>query len=214
MKRKSANEFLIKGFWGNQDDGNRRKKTSGLPQHSCIICSIIWFTLKPTRNLFTVLGNSCHKCPPGWTSHIIGTTEKCLFMAKSKVEISQVDTICQRLNATVPYPKNNTENQNYRNAFNSMKIPTSIAIKSCHGIVEQNPNGNWNPFPTNRLINVVCEKPLIAGTTRFKRQANSGLHNFLTDYYKYITLIYFLDNLCSRQDNFRLFISLKTTKFV
>ena len=56
-----------------------------------------------------------------------------------------------------------------------MKIPTSVAIKSCHGNVVQNRNGNWNPFPTNRLINVVCEKPLIARTERFKRQAGSGL---------------------------------------
>ena len=55
-----------------------------------------------------------------------------------------------------------------------MKMSTSIAIKSCHGIVELNQNGNWNPFPTTRLINVACEKALVAGTTRFKRQASSG----------------------------------------
>ena len=96
-------------------------------------------------------------------------------MAKSKIEISQVDLFCRSLNATVPYPKTFRQNQNYRNAFNEIKTSTSVAIKSCHGIVELNRNGNWNPFPTNRLVNVACEKPLVAGTTRFKRQANSGL---------------------------------------
>ena len=123
---------------------------------------------------FTKQGNEYEKCPPGWTSHVIGNTEKCLFIAKSKVEITQVDTFCQRHNATIPYPKTNQENHDYRNAFNSVKIPTSIAIKSCHGIVEQNRNGNWNPFPTNRMINVVCEKPGVVEITRVKRQAGSG----------------------------------------
>ena len=120
------------------------------------------------------LGNECNKCPPGWSSHSIGTTEKCLFATKSKFEISQVVTFCQDLNATVPYPKTYQENHDYRNAFNLMNTSTSVAIKSCHGVVELNRNGNWNPFPTNRLVNVACEKPLVIGTVRFKRQAKSG----------------------------------------
>ena len=120
------------------------------------------------------LGNECNKCPAGWTSHVIGTTEKCLFTTKLKIEISQVDLYCQRHNATVPYPKTYQENQNYRNAFDLMNTPTSIAIKSCHGVVELNRNGNWNPFPTNRLVNVACEKTLATTKTRFKRQANPG----------------------------------------
>ena len=91
--------------------------------------------------------------------------------------MSQVDLFCQRFNATVPYPRTYEENQNYRIAFNLIKFSTSIAIKSCHGIVELNRSGNWNPFPTNRLVNVACEKSLVAGTTRFKRQASSGLIN-------------------------------------
>ena len=89
--------------------------------------------------------------------------------------MSQVDLFCQRFNATVPYPKTHQENQNYRNAFDLMKATTSIAIQWRHGIFELNPNGNWNPFPTNRSVNVACEKPLVVGTSRFKRQAKSGL---------------------------------------
>ena len=99
---------------------------------------------------------------------------QCLFIAKSKVGITQVDTFCQRHNATTPYLKTNQENRKYRSDFDLMTNPTSIAIKSCHGIVEQSQNGNWDPFPTNRLINVVCEKQSIAKTVRVKRQAISG----------------------------------------
>ena len=39
-----------------------------------------------------------------------------------------------------------------------MNISTSVAIKSCHGIVELESNLKWNPFPTKLLDNVVCEK--------------------------------------------------------
>ena len=121
-----------------------------------------------------ILGNECDKCPPGWKLYVIGTTEKCLFTTKSKIETSQVENFCQRLNATVPYPKTYQENQNYRHVFNSMNISSSVAIKSCHGIVKQNRNGNWNPFPTNRFINVACEKPLVTKLDRFRRQSSSG----------------------------------------
>ena len=122
------------------------------------------------------LGYECNKCPPGWISHAIGTSEKCLFITKSKIKSSQVDLFCQRLNATVPYPKTYLENQNYRNAFNAINISSSLAVKSCHGIVELNQNGNWNPFPNNKLINVACEKTLLTKPARLRRQTNSGTY--------------------------------------
>ena len=102
---------------------------------------------------------------------MIGTNEKCLFATKSKIEINQLDMFCQKFNATVPYPNNNEENQNYRHAFKLMNTSTSIAVKSRHGIVELDQNGNWNPFPTSRLVNVACEKTLLAQTARTKRRA-------------------------------------------
>ena len=95
-------------------------------------------------------------------------------MTKSKIDLNRIDQYCQRLNATVPYPKTNEENQSYRDAFNSMINLTSVAIKSCHGLVQLNQNGNWNPFPTKSLLNAACEKPVIAKMDRFKRQAFSG----------------------------------------
>ena len=133
-----------------------------------------------------ILGNECDKCPPGWKLYVIGTTEKCLFTTKSKIETSQVEIFCQRLNATVPYPKTYQENQNYRHVFNSMNISSSVAIKSCHGIVKQNRNGNWNPFPTNGLANVACEKIVGAEKTRFRRQAKSGLIPRIFSPYQFI----------------------------
>ena len=115
------------------------------------------------------------KCPSGWSSHNIGTSTKCLFNTKSKIQINQIDKYCQRLNATVPYPKTTEENQNYRDAFDSLNISESVAIKSCHGIVELESTLKWNPFPSKMLVNVVCEKAAVLYTeARFKRQANSG----------------------------------------
>ena len=104
---------------------------------------------------------------------MIGNDKKCLYTTKSKIEIGQIDMFCQRLNATVPYPKNHEENKSYRDAFNSMNTSASVAVKSCHGIVELNPNGNWNPFPTNGPVTVACEKTVVT-KARFKRQASSG----------------------------------------
>ena len=95
-------------------------------------------------------------------------------MTKSKIEINQIDKYCQRLNATIPYPKTFQENQNYRDAFDSMNISTSVAVKSCHGIVELEPNQKWNPFPTQTMVNVVCEKTTALLTARVKRSAILG----------------------------------------
>ena len=95
-------------------------------------------------------------------------------MSESKVAISKLETFCQRLNATVPYPRTKEENQNYIEAFETRNITTSIAIKSCHGIVELKGNGDWNPFPTGSPLNAVCVKALINQTGRMKRQASSG----------------------------------------
>ena len=120
------------------------------------------------------LGNECNECPSGWSSHIIGTTKKCLFTTKSKIKVSQLDTFCQSLNATVPYPKTNEENQNYLDALDTRNITTSVAVSSCHGIVELHRNGHWNPFPTETSLNAVCEKASIAKTGRAKRQASLG----------------------------------------
>ena len=103
-------------------------------------------------------------CPPGWSYYVKGITRKCFFTAKSKIEINQIENFCQSLNAFVPYPKTNEENQNYRDALNSMNISTSIAIESRHGIMELRPNGDWNPFPTNKKINVACEKAVRSET--------------------------------------------------
>ena len=128
----------------------------------------IWYFIK------YYLGNECNNCPSGWSSHIIGTTRKCLFIAKSKIEISQLDTFCQSLNATVPYPKTNEENQNYLDALETRNVTTSVAIRSCHGIVELHRHGHWNPFPTETSLNAVCEKASIAKTGRAKRQASLG----------------------------------------
>ena len=77
-----------------------------------------------------------------------------LFKTKSKVELSQIGMFCQRFNATIPYPKTYQENRDYRKALNSINTSSSVTTKSCHAIVELKPNGNWNPFPTSRLINV------------------------------------------------------------
>ena len=90
------------------------------------------------------------------------------------MEISQLDTFCQSLNATVPYPKTKEENQNYLNATKTRNITNSVAIRSCHGIVELQRNGYWNPFPTKKSLNAVCEKVPIVQTGRMKRQAPSG----------------------------------------
>ena len=104
---------------------------------------------------------------------MIGRYEKCIFTTKSKIELSQLDEFCGRLNATVPYPKTSQENQDYRDAFKSMNVSASVAIKSCHGVVELNKNGNWNPFPTKKMLNVACEQIPIALTSRSKRQATT-----------------------------------------
>ena len=133
-----------------------------------------------------ILGNECNVCQYGWSCHAIGASTKCLFTTKSKIATSQVENFCRRLNATVPYPKTYQENQNYRHAFNSMNISSSVAIKSCHGIVKQNRNSNWNPFPTNGLANVACEKIVGAGKTRFRRQAKSGLIPRIVSPYQFI----------------------------
>ena len=98
-------------------------------------------------------------------------------MTEPKVEISQIEKHCQRLNATVPYPKTFQENQNYRDAFDSMNISTSVAVQSCHGIVELESTLKWNPFPTQTLVNAVCEKMAAPSTARFKRQAILGTFN-------------------------------------
>ena len=95
-------------------------------------------------------------------------------MKESKVEISQIDNYCQQLNATVPYPKTYEENQNYRNAFDSMNITGSVAVQSCHGSVELEQTLKWNPFPTQTMVNVVCEKTAAHKTARFKRQVILG----------------------------------------
>ena len=101
-------------------------------------------------------------------------------MTESKVETRQIDVYCQSLNATVPYPKTYEENQNYRDAFDSMNISTSVAVKSCHGIVELEPNLKWNPFPTKMLVNVVCEKMAVAPRkARFKREAILGTCTYI-----------------------------------
>ena len=107
---------------------------------------------------------------------MIGQVEKCLLVTESKVEISEIEKHCQRLNATVPYPKTFQENQNYRDAFDSMNISTSVAVKSCHGIVELESTLKWNPFPTQILINAVCEKTVAPSIGRFKRQAILGTY--------------------------------------
>ena len=127
------------------------------------------------------VGNHCNKCPSGWSSHIIGTTRRCLFTSKSKVEISQLDTFCQSLNATVSYPKTNEENQNYLDAFKTRNITSPVAIKSCHGVVELHRNGLWKPFPTETSLYAVCEKTAIVQTGRIKRQASSGNNLFMFD---------------------------------
>ena len=125
-------------------------------------------------NISLFLGNECNRCPPGWSAYTIGTSMKCLFMSKSKVEISKLETFCQQLNATVPYPKTKEENQNYLDAFETTNVTTSVAINSCHGIVELKPNGDWNPFPTETSLTVVCEKAATTQTGRIKRQVSSG----------------------------------------
>ena len=118
------------------------------------------------------LGNQSNRCPSGWSFHTIGATEKCLFTTKSKIEISQLDTFCQSLNATVPYPKTNNENQSYLDAFKKGNVTASVAIRSCHGIVELHHNGHWNPFPTAVSLNAVCETESTVQTGRIRRQAS------------------------------------------
>ena len=95
-------------------------------------------------------------------------------MTKSKIEISQLDTFCQSLNATVPYPKTSDENQNYLDALQTRNVTKSVAIRSCHGIVELHRNGHWNPFPTEASLNAVCETASFVEKTRIRRQASSG----------------------------------------
>ena len=124
--------------------------------------------------IYLYLGNECNECPSGWSSHIIGTSRKCLFVAKSKIGISQLDTFCQSLNATVPYPKTSKENQNYLDALETRNVTTSVAIRSCHGIVELHRHGYWNPFPTEISLYAMCEIPSTVKTGRIKRQVSSG----------------------------------------
>ena len=97
-------------------------------------------------------------------------------MEKTRVEISQLDIFCKGLNATVPYPKSNEEYINYRDVFDSINVSESVAIKSCHGMVELESSAKWNPFPTKTSVNVVCEKPAAYQKNRFKRQGSSGTY--------------------------------------
>ena len=55
-----------------------------------------------------------------------------------------------------------------------MNISTSVAIQSCHGVVELKRNGDWSPFPSKKVITGACEKELVVKQARFKRQVNSG----------------------------------------
>ena len=120
------------------------------------------------------LGNERNKCPSGWSFNTIANTRKCLFTSTSKVEISKLAIFCQSLNATVPYPQTNEENQNYREAFKAKNVTTSVAIRSRHGIVELQRNGYWNPFPTETALNAVCERTIFFRKSRNKRQASPG----------------------------------------
>ena len=139
-------------------------------------------------NLFC-LGNECHKFPPGWSAHTVGTSRKCLFTSKSKVEISKLDTFCQGLNATVPHPKTNEENKNYLDALETRNITSSVAVRSYHGIVELHRNGHWNPFPTETSLNAVCETASFVHKTRIRRQASSG-NKFLSGYHCVRDILY------------------------
>ena len=89
-----------------------------------------------------------------------------------KIEISQLHTFCQSLNATVPYPKTNEENQIYLDALKKRNEITSVAIRSCHGIVELLRNGY--PFRTENSLNARCKKQSIVQKNRIKRQASSS----------------------------------------
>ena len=124
------------------------------------------------------LGDECNRCPFGWISHIEGATRKCVFTSKSKVEINKLESFCQGLNATVPLPNTNEENQIYLDAFGTRNVTTSVAIRSCHGIVELLRNGY--PFPTENSLNTGCETSSFVQKNRIKRQASSG-NKFLDD---------------------------------
>ena len=127
----------------------------------------------PFDSLPIILGSQSNTCPSGWNAFIMGTTRKCLFTSKSKVEIDKLETFCQGLNATVPYPKTDKENQNYLDAFKARNL-TSVAIRSYHGIVELHRKGYWIPFPTDTSLHAICEKVSMVKTDRTKRQASSG----------------------------------------
>ena len=130
--------------------------------------------MKHWLKVISILGDDCNICPSGWSSHFIGTTRKCLFMTKSKIEISQLDTFCQSLNATVPYPKTNKEIQNYLDALERRNLTFPVAIRSFYGIVELHRNGFWKHFPTETSLNAMCEKASFVLKTRIRRQEISG----------------------------------------
>ena len=122
---------------------------------------------------FKLLNNSflddCNKCPPGWTAYHFVNEPKC-FLAK-KLLITQAESFCEQLNATIAYPKTEEENQSYREVFNMLNISDSVAIKSCHGMVTLEQGGLWNPFPKESLVNIVCEQKINRSASRVKRQA-------------------------------------------
>ena len=74
--------------------------------------------------------------------------------------IDQAKAFCKDLNASLPYPVNKKENEDYRHAFDTINATSSFAIDSSHGVVEMKKDASWNPFPSENLVDIVCEQNL------------------------------------------------------
>ena len=128
-----------------------------------------WKRTTTTEKIVTTI-EPCLKCPLGWEYYKIGANEKCIFGSSLKLKHSRIDTFCQNLNATVPYPTSYKELSDYHYATKSIALSDmfSIALKSYHGIAlldyntkcDKKCGAKWEPFPdeTIRSVNVLCER--------------------------------------------------------
>ena len=118
-------------------------------------------TTTTTTTVTETFTQPCIKCPVDglWYEREIGANAKCLFVANANITFNQIDMFCQNLNSTSPFPKSNIEFKGYIDEMSQRGL-LSVLMKSSHGIVELDKNGNWDLFPTETMKNKTfwCER--------------------------------------------------------